>query len=325
MRMKVLVTGGAGYIGSHANRFLARQGVGTVVLDDLSNGHREAVTDGRLVVGDMGDRALLDDLMTAERFDAVMDFAAFIEVGESVDNPAKYYENNVVKLKTLLDAAVAHKIRYFVFSSTAAVFGEPRYVPIDENHPRVPINPYGMTKRVGEAMLDDYGRAYGLVSCAFRYFNAAGDAPDGVIGEAHEPESHLIPRVLRAAKNGIAMKVFGTDYDTRDGSCVRDYVHVEDLAAAHYLGLRHIMETNENAQFNLGSSEGFTVLELIREAEDVTGGKIPYEIAERRPGDPATLIAANGKAREVLGWEPKRSDLATILRDAWNWEQHRKY
>lgn len=323
--MKVLVTGGAGYIGSHTNRFLARQGVETVVLDDLSNGHREAVTDGRLVVGDMGDRALLDDLMAAEKFDAIMDFAAFIEVGESVENPAKYYENNVVKLKTLLDAAVAHDIRYFVFSSTAAVFGEPRYVPIDEKHPKEPINPYGMTKRVGEAMLADYGRAYGLVSCAFRYFNAAGDAPDGAIGEAHDPESHLIPRVLRAAKNGIAMKVFGTDYDTRDGSCVRDYVHVEDLAEAHYLGLRHIMERNESAQFNLGSSEGFTVLELIREAERVTGGKIPYEIAERRPGDPATLIAANGKAREVLGWTPKRSDLATILRDAWNWEQNRKF
>ena len=323
--MKVLVTGGAGYIGSHTNRFLARQDVETVVLDDLSNGHREAVTDGRLVVGDMGDRALLDELMAAEKFDAIMDFAAFIEVGESVENPARYYENNVVKLKTLLDAAVAHDIRFFVFSSTAAVFGEPRYVPIDENHPKEPINPYGMTKRVGEAMLADYGRAYGLVSCAFRYFNAAGDAPDGAIGEAHDPESHLIPRVLRAAKNGIAMKVFGTDYDTRDGSCVRDYVHVEDLAEAHYLGLRYIMERNESAQFNLGSSEGFTVLELIKEAERVTGGKIPYEIAERRSGDPATLIAANEKAREVLGWTPKRSNLPTILRDAWNWEQHRKF
>ena len=323
--MKVLVTGGAGYIGSHTNRFLARQDVETVVLDDLSNGHREAVTDGRLVVGDMGDRALLDELMAAEKFDAIMDFAAFIEVGESVENPARYYENNVVKLKTLLDAAVAHDIRFFVFSSTAAVFGEPQYVPIDEKHPKEPINPYGMTKRVGEAMLADYGRAYGLVSCAFRYFNAAGDAPDGAIGEAHDPESHLIPRVLRAAKNGIAMKVFGTDYDTRDGSCVRDYVHVEDLAEAHYLGLRYIMERNESAQFNLGSSEGFTVLELIKEAERVTGGKIPYEIAERRSGDPATLIAANEKAREVLGWTPKRSDLPTILRDAWNWEQHRKF
>ena len=323
--MKVLVTGGAGYIGSHANRLLARKGVETVVLDDLSNGHREAVTDGRLVVGDMGDRGLLDELMAAERFDAVMDFAAFIEVGESVENPAKYYENNVVKLKTLLDAVVAHGIRYFVFSSTAAVFGEPRYVPIDEKHPREPINPYGMTKRIGEAMLADYGRAYGLASCAFRYFNAAGDAPDGAIGEAHEPESHLIPRVLRAAKNGRAMKVFGADYETRDGSCVRDYVHVEDLAEAHYLGLLHIMKTGESERFNLGSSEGFTVLELIREAERVTGGKIPFEIAERRPGDPATLIAANGKAREVLGWAPKRSDLATILRDAWNWEQNRRF
>lgn len=323
--MKVLITGGAGYIGSHANRFLTRQGVETVILDDLSGGHREAVPDGRLVVGDMGDRALLDDLMAAESFDAIMDFAAFIEVGESVAHPAKYYENNVVKLKTLLDAAVAHNIRYFVFSSTAAVFGEPQYVPIDEKHPRAPINPYGMTKRIGEAMLDDYGRAYDLVSCVFRYFNAAGAAADGTVGEAHTPESHLIPRVLRAANHGDTLKVFGTDYDTRDGSCIRDYVHVEDLAEAHYLGLLYIMEKNESAQFNLGSNEGCSVLELIRAAERVTGEKIPYERAARRAGDPAVLIAANEKARLLLGWTPRRSDLAAILRDAWNWEQNRKY
>lgn len=323
--MKVLITGGAGYIGSHTNRFFAREGVETTVLDDLSNGHREAVTDGHLVVGDFGDRALLDSLMTEERFDAIVDFAAFIEVGESVKDPSKYYENNVVKMKRLLDAAVAHGIRYFVFSSTAAVFGEPSYMPIDEEHPKLPINPYGATKLIGEQMLADYGRAYGLHSCAFRYFNAAGDDSDADIGESHTPETHLIPLVLRAAKEGRAMKVFGTDYDTRDGSCVRDYVHVEDLAEAHYLGLRYIMEHGKSERFNLGSSEGFTVLELIREAERVTGEKVPHELAERRPGDPATLVASNKKARELLGWTPKRSALETILRDAWNWEQNRKF
>lgn len=323
--MKVLVTGGAGYIGSHTNRLLARRGVETVVLDDLSNGHREAVTDGRLVVGDFGDRALLDALMAEEKFDAVFDFAAFIDVGESVAEPSKYYENNVVKMKALLDAVAAHGIRYFVFSSTAAVFGEPRYVPIDEAHPMEPINPYGMTKYIGERMLADYERAYGLLSCALRYFNAAGDAADGRIGEAHTPEHHLIPLVLRAAKEGREMRVFGTDYDTRDGSCIRDYVHVEDLAEAHYLGLRYLMEKRESARFNLGSSEGFSVLELIREAERVTGGKVPYTVVARRPGDPAVLVAANDRARRLLGWTPGRSRLSEILRDAWHWEQNRRF
>ena len=301
--MKVLITGGAGYIGSHCNRYLAAQGAETVVLDDLSSGHAEAVLAGRLVRGDFGDRALLDSLLAAERFDAVMHFAGFIDVAESVAEPAKYYDNNVVKMKTLLDAMVAHDVRRIVFSSSAAVYGEPSCVPMDEAHPTAPINPYGTSKRIGEQMLADYGRAYGLASCSFRYFNAAGDAPDGAIGEARAVEHHLIPLVLRAALSGKPLKVFGNDYDTRDGSCVRDYVHVEDLAAAHYLGLRHIMETNES----------------------VTGHPVPYEVAARRPGDPASLIASNEKARKVLGWEPVRSELPVILRDAWNWEQHRRF
>jgi UDP-glucose 4-epimerase len=296
-----------------------------VVLDDLSSGHREAVTDGRFVEGDFGDRGLLDKVLGAEKFDGIIHFAAFIDVAESVAEPAKYYENNVVKMKTLLDAAVAHGVKHFVFSSTAAVFGEPEYVPIDESHPKKPINAYGATKLIGEQMLADYGRAYGLRSCSFRYFNAAGDSADGRIGEAHNPEHHLIPLVLRASLANRAMKVFGTDYDTRDGSCIRDYVHVEDLAEAHYLGLKYIMENDGNHAFNLGSSEGFSVLEILHEAERVTGEPVPHDIADRRPGDPAVLIASNKKAKDVLGWEPKRSEVQTILRDAWNWEQNKKY
>ena len=323
--MKVLITGGAGYIGSHCNRYFAEKGVETVVLDDLSSGHREAVTDGRFVEGDFGDRGLLDKVLGAEKFDGIIHFAAFIDVAESVAEPAKYYENNVVKMKTLLDAAVAHGVKHFVFSSTAAVFGEPEYVPIDEAHPKKPINAYGATKLIGEQMLADYGRAYGLRSCSFRYFNAAGDSADGRIGEAHNPEHHLIPLVLRASLANRAMKVFGTDYDTRDGSCIRDYVHVEDLAEAHYLGLKYIMENDGNHAFNLGSSEGFSVLEILHEAERVTGEPVPYDIADRRPGDPAVLIASNKKAKDVLGWEPKRSEVQTILRDAWKWEQNKKY
>lgn len=323
--MKVLITGGAGYIGSHCNRYFAEKGVETVVLDDLSSGHREAVTYGRFVEGDFGDRGLLDKVLGAEKFDGIIHFAAFIDVAESVAEPAKYYENNVVKMKTLLDAAVAHGVKHFVFSSTAAVFGEPEYVPIDESHPKKPINAYGATKLIGEQMLADYGRAYGLRSCSFRYFNAAGDSADGRIGEAHNPEHHLIPLVLRASLANKAMKVFGTDYDTRDGSCIRDYVHVEDLAEAHYLGLKYIMENDGNHAFNLGSSEGFSVLEILHEAERVTGEPVPHDIADRRPGDPAVLIASNKKAKDVLGWEPKRSEVQTILRDAWNWEQNKKY
>ena len=323
--MKVLITGGAGYIGSHCNRYFAEKGVETVVIDDLSSGHREAVTDGRFVEGDFGDRGLLDKVLGAEKFDGIIHFAAFIDVAESVAEPAKYYENNVVKMKTLLDAAVAHGVKHFVFSSTAAVFGEPEYVPIDEAHPKKPINAYGATKLIGEQMLADYGRAYGLRSCSFRYFNAAGDSADGRIGEAHNPEHHLIPLVLRASLANRAMKVFGTDYDTRDGSCIRDYVHVEDLAEAHYLGLKYIMENDGNHAFNLGSSEGFSVLEILHEAERVTGEPVPHDIADRRPGDPAVLIASNEKAKDVLGWEPKRSEVQTILRDAWNWEQNKKY
>ena len=323
--MKVLITGGAGYIGSHTNRYLHDMGVETVVLDDLSDGHREAVICGEFVQGSFGDRALLDELMEKHSFDAVIHFAAFASVPDSVIRPARYYRNNVTNMQTLLDACVAHNVKHFVFSSSASTFGEPQYTPIDEAHPQLPINPYGTTKLIGEKLLADYDRAYGLKYCAFRYFCAAGDSKDGVLGEAHNPETHLIPVMVKAAMSGKPFSVFGTDYDTRDGSCIRDFIHVLDLAQAHWLGLKHIMDGNPSDCFNLGSGDGFTVLEMIDALAKVSGKPVPHVLAGRREGDPAVLVASSEKAARILGWTPKYSSIEGILTDAWNWENNRKY
>lgn len=324
--MRVLVTGGAGYIGSHCSRYFNEKGIETVILDNLCEGHREAALGSRLIVGDCGDGQLLDRIFSEEPYDAVIHFAAFTSVGESVAEPRKYFRNNVGNMMTLMDAAVDHGIGYFVFSSSAAVFGEPEEIPIREDHPQRPINPYGETKMIGERMLADYERAYGLHSCSFRYFNAAGDSSDSLIGESHDPETHLIPLVIRAALGKRPpLQVFGGDYDTRDGSCIRDYVHVEDLASAHYLGLRYIMEHNVSEQFNLGSENGFTVLEIIRAFEKVAGIPVPYAMAGRRAGDPAVLVAGNEKVKTLLGWTPEKSRLETILADAYQWELKRTY
>ena len=323
--MKVLITGGAGYIGSHTNRYLHDMGVETVVLDDLSDGHREAVICGEFVQGSFGDRALLDELMEKHRFDAVIHFAAFASVPDSVIRPARYYRNNVTNMQTLLDACVAHNVKHFVFSSSASTFGEPQYTPIDEAHPQLPINPYGTTKLIGEKLLADYDRAYGLKYCAFRYFCAAGDSKDGILGEAHNPETHLIPVMVKAAMSGKPFSVFGTDYDTRDGSCIRDFIHVLDLAQAHWLGLKHIMDGNPSDCFNLGSGDGFTVLEMIDALAKVSGKPVPHVLAGRREGDPAVLVASSEKAARILGWTPKYSSIEGILTDAWNWENNRKY
>ena len=323
--MKVLVTGGAGYIGSHTNKLLHDKGVETVVVDDLSDGHAEAVTCGRFVQGDFGDKSLMGELMEKEKFDAVLHFAAFASVPDSVVRPARYYRNNVTNMQTLLDCCVEHGVKYFVFSSSASTFGNPQYTPIDENHPQQPINPYGTTKLIGEKLLTDYERAYGLRYCAFRYFCAAGDSKDGSIGEAHDPETHLIPVMVKAAINNKPFSVFGTDYGTRDGSCVRDFIHVLDWAEANYLGLKYIMKNDCSDSFNLGSNEGFTVLEMIQALERVTGKLVPYQLAGRRAGDPASLIASNKKAKELLGWNPVHSGIDEILLDAWNWENNRRY
>lgn len=323
--MKILITGGAGYIGSHANRMMNEKGWETIVLDDLSDGHKESVVCGELVVGNFGDKDILDRIMTENRIDAVMHFAAFASVPDSVIRPARYYRNNVTNMQTLLDACVEHNIKYIVFSSSASTFGNPQYTPMDEKHPQAPINPYGETKLIGEKLLRDYERAYGIKYCAFRYFCAAGDSKDSLIGEAHNPETHLIPVMVKAAMSGKPFKVFGNDYDTRDGSCIRDFIHVLDLAEAHYLGLKWIMKEDRSNIFNLGSNQGFTVLEMIEALKKVTGMNVPYEIAGRREGDPPVLVASNDKAKKVLGWNPKYSAIEDILMDAWNWENSRKY
>ncbi|NCB92496.1 MAG: UDP-glucose 4-epimerase GalE [Clostridia bacterium] len=323
--MKVLITGGAGYIGSHTNQYLNSLGIETVVLDDLSDGHREAVICGEFVQGNFGDCTLLDGLMKKHCFDAVIHFAAFASVPDSVIRPARYYQNNVTNMQILLDACVANGVKHFVFSSSAATFGEPQYTPIDENHPQLPINPYGTTKLIGEKLLADYERAYGLKYCAFRYFCAAGDSKTGELGEAHNPETHLIPVMIKAVIAQKPFKVFGNDYDTRDGSCIRDFIHVLDLAEAHFLGLKWIMEHDASNDFNLGSNQGFTVFEMIEALKKVSGMEVPYVIANRRKGDPAVLVASNEKAKSVLGWNPKYSEIGQILQDAWNWEKNRKY
>lgn len=323
--MKVLITGGAGYIGSHCNRYFNEKGIETVVLDDLSDGHREAVVAGSFVEGNFGNRELLDKLMSEHHFDAVIHFAAFASVPDSVIRPARYYHNNVTNMQTLLDACVQHEIKYFVFSSSASTFGNPQYIPMDERHPQEPINPYGMTKLIGEKLLADYDRAYGLKYCEFRYFCAAGASEDAVIGEAHNPETHLIPVMIKAAKEGRPFKVFGNDYDTRDGSCVRDFIHILDIADAHLKGLEYIMENNVSEDFNLGSGTGYTVFEMIQALQNVTGVSVPYEVAGRREGDPPALVASSEKAQKLLGWEAKNSSIEQMLKNAWDWENNRRY
>ncbi len=319
--MHVLVVGGAGYIGSHMIKRLGAAGLETTTLDDLSSGWRDAVTFGEFVKGDLGDRKLLKDLFRAKKIDGVMHFAAHMEVLESVENPAKYYANNVANTLTLLDAMRAHGVNHLVFSSSAAIFGEPRQPRIDENHARAPINPYGRTKLMVEEILRDYDAAYGLKSIRLRYFNAAGADPDGEIGESHEPETHLIPLVLRAASGRRGnITVFGEDYDTPDGTCIRDYIHVNDLCDAHLLALRTLWNGDPSAAYNLGNGNGFSVREVIDAAEAVTGAGIPVAYGPRRKGDPARLVSDSTRARVELGWNPRHPELETIVSHAWQWE-----
>ncbi len=318
----VLVVGGAGYIGSHMVLALDRAGYRVTVLDDLSKGHREAVLAGRLVVGGLGDAALLDRLFAADAPAAVMHFAAFIEVGESVRDPARYYRNNFAATQVLLDALRAHGVDAFIFSSTAAIFGEPEAVPIDEDHPKRPINPYGRSKWMVEQLLEDYDQAYGLRAVALRYFNAAGADPQGRIGERHDPETHLIPLVLQAASGRReAITVFGEDYDTPDGTCIRDYIHVEDLCQAHLLALEHLLAGGGSRRYNLGNGAGYSVREVIDTARRVTGRDIPERRGARRPGDPARLVADATRITRELGWAPRYPALEDIVAHAWAWER----
>lgn len=323
----VLVTGGAGYIGSHAVLALQQAGYNVIVLDNLVYGHRELVENvlkTELIVGDTGDRTLMDDIFSSRDIAAVMHFAAYAYVGESVTEPAKYYRNNVVGTLTLLEAMAAANINKFVFSSTCATYGVPQQVPIPEDHPQSPINPYGMTKLMVEKILADFDPAYGLKSVSFRYFNAAGADPEGRLGEDHNPETHLIPLVLMAAMGKRDhITVFGTDYPTPDGTCIRDYIHVTDLATAHVLGLDYLMQGGDSAKFNLGNGNGFSVKEVIEAARQVTGREIKVVEADRRPGDPPALVGSSDRARQILGWNPQYADLHQILAHAWNWHQKR--
>jgi len=324
--MHVLICGGAGYIGAHMVKLLAEQGYTVTIFDNLSTGHREAVKWGTLVQGDLLDTDALDALFSSNQFDAVMHFSAKSLVGESVEKPALYYLNNVIGSYNLLEQMRMHDVDKFVFSSSAATFGNPQTATIDERHPQVPINPYGRTKLAVEYILGDYAEAYGLRSVSLRYFNAAGADPSGLIGESHDPETHLIPNVLKAVLGaGQNLRIFGDDYDTADGTCVRDYIHVNDLCEAHLLALKY-MDTHNGAQaYNLGNGKGFSVLEVLNAGMAVVGKKIPYEIVERRPGDPATLVANSELVTEQLNWKPVYTQIDEIISTAWNWHNNSTY
>jgi UDP-glucose 4-epimerase len=321
----ILVIGGAGDIGSHTVKLLAQKNYTPIVFDNLSKGHPEAVKGYTLETGNLEDKKRLAEVFEKHHIDAVMHFAAFIEVGESVKNPSKYYHNNVANVLNLLDAMVENNIHYFVFSSTAATFGEPVQQHINETHPQRPINPYGNTKLMVEKMLHDFDIAYNLKSTVLRYFNASGADEDGEIGESHSPETHLIPLILQAAAGKRpSIKVFGTNYPTPDGTCIRDYVHVTDLAQAHILALEKMVKENKSEHYNLGSGNGFSVAEIIAKAKEVTKVDFKVEVSPRREGDPAVLVADSTKAQQLLGWRPQYN-LTRIIETAWQWEKNRRY
>ena len=323
----ILVTGGAGYIGSHCVLALLQNNYDVIIFDNLSTGHKETVEKltqyGKVEFyqGDLTNLNELNDLFSKYNIDAVIHFAAFSQVGESMLNPAKYYRNNVYGSLNLLDAMIKHNVTKIVFSSTAATYGEPVYTPIDENHPQNPINTYGRTKLMIENIMDDYDRAYNLNSVRLRYFNVAGADEKTRVGEWHEPETHLIPNILKSVfSNGKIFQLFGTDYGTKDGTCVRDYINVEDLALAHVLALKYLENGGKTNYFNLGTNEGNTVKEVFKACEVVTQKQIPVDIQPRRLGDPASLVADNTKAKEVLGWNPVRN-LFDSISSAYRWEQ----
>jgi UDP-glucose 4-epimerase len=317
--MRILITGGAGYIGSHAVRLFQARGHDVWVYDNLSMGHRAAVPAERLIVGDLADIDHLDQEILVRRIEAVVHFAAFTYVGESVLEPGKYYQNNLVNTLNLMECLRRQRVGRFVFSSTAATYGNPERIPIPEDAPQRPINPYGASKLTVERALADYALAYKWGYAALRYFNAAGASPDGSIGEDHDPETHLIPLVIQAVLGQRPhIEIFGTDYATPDGTCIRDYIHVDDLAEAHLLALEHL-EPGKQMLYNLGIGRGSSVREVIRAVEEVTGKRVPVKEGPRRPGDPDVLVASSEKIQRELGWRPRYTDLRTIIETAWNW------
>lgn len=322
----ILVAGGAGYIGSHTVKYLMEHGYNTVVVDNLVYGHKEAVLTPNFEQIDLADKEALNKIFKKYKIDAVIHFAAYTYVGESVVQPQKYYWNNVVNTLNLLDTMIEHDVKNIVFSSTCATYGNPQYMPIDENHSQNPINPYGNTKFMMEKIMQDYDRAYGLKYVALRYFNAAGCDKDAELGESHEPETHLIPLVLKAIKGERKnITVFGTDYDTPDGTCIRDYIHVEDLADAHMLAVEKLFKDKTSHCINLGTGIGTSVMEIIKATEEVTGKKVPVIYGKRREGDPAKLYSSNEKSKEILNWIPKYTNIKDIIKTAWGWEQNKKF
>jgi UDP-glucose-4-epimerase GalE len=320
--MKVLVAGGAGYIGSHTVKELLREGYEVVVFDNFSTGKKELLVGGELVEGDLMDKDSIKETIRSKGIGAVLHFASLIQVGESYTNPLKYYTHNLTSSLNLLDAVLEAKVNAFIFSSSAAVYGIPLHIPIPENHPLNPVNPYGQTKVFVEKILEDYERAYGLKFISLRYFNAAGADPDGLLGEMHKPETHLIPNILLfllGKKKGL--DVYGTDFPTEDGTAIRDYIHVTDLAKAHVLALQRLLESSRSEFINLGANKGYSVLEVIKQTEKVTGHKVPYKERPRRKGDVPVLLASREKAEKILGWELSHSDIETIIETAWNWHQ----
>jgi UDP-glucose 4-epimerase len=319
--MRILVVGGAGYIGSHMVKMLLSAGHEVITLDNLSSGHRDAVLGGIFVEGDVADSACLKQLFETHKPEAVMHFASYIQVGESVRKPDIYYKNNVTNTLNLLDMMLQFNVRKFIFSSTAAVFGEPDYVPIDELHPNRPLNPYGRSKWMIEQVLADYSKAFDFRSVCLRYFNAAGADPDGQLGERHDPETHLIPLILQTASGRRSnIQVFGRDYDTPDGTCIRDYIHIEDLCSAHLAALEYLNAGGASDCFNLGNGSGFSVQEVIDAVQQVSGKEVSVIDGPRRDGDPARLVADAKRARSILNWKPKHTELATIVSHAWQWE-----
>ena len=318
----ILVIGGAGYIGSYMCKYLAKNGYYPIVLDNFVYGHRQAVKWGPFIEGSMEDSKWLEHIFMEYPIAAVMHFAAYCYVGESVENPVKYYRNNVAATITLLEAMLKKNINNFIFSSSCATYGEPIEIPITEQHLQNPINPYGRSKLMVEQILEDFKFAYGIEHISLRYFNAAGADPDGELGEDHNPETHLIPLVLKTAlgqKDKI--EIFGDDYPTRDGTCIRDYIHIDDLAQAHLLALERLLNGLPGEKFNLGNGDGYSIKEVVEVAQNVTSMEIPMEISKRRPGDPAILIGSSEKAAKELGWKPRFADLNTIIKTAWQWHK----
>ncbi|MDI6844855.1 MAG: UDP-glucose 4-epimerase GalE [Candidatus Saccharicenans sp.] len=320
--MSILVTGGAGYIGSHTVKELLKKNYEVIVLDNLSSGHRELVPGGHFIQADLCSAAELKKVFSDHRIEAVMHFAALIQVGESCADPQKYYRHNLLSTLNLLEAMLEAGVKYFIFSSSAAVYGEPKEIPIREDHPLNPASPYGVTKEMVERILPDYDRAYGLKYVSLRYFNAAGADPDGQMGEWHQPETHLIPNILlHLLGRNPDFQVFGNDFPTPDGTAIRDYIHVTDLAIAHILALERLRLENSSQAINLGSSRGHSVLEVIRTAEKVTGKKVNLKFGPRRPGDVPVLLASSEKAETWLGWKRNFSELEFIIESAWRWHQ----